>query len=251
MYNLAMFRNHRIRLLAALILTLGLTLPRGTAALPAPNMTIRSPGNGSTVTSPISVSAEMTPGADGLVRLTLTDQSNNTLSRQLLRIESDKDTPIPFTTELPFELPGPDVDALLTLSTQDIYHRPLALRSVLLTLTASGATQINPPQYADPWLEITYPEPLDILTGGRFTIQGTITPLTDNPVIFELITDTGGVIGTAQLAVTQVGETISFEQPMSYGFITTIRDVRLVVRQTLDGYGTNVILDSLLLALLP
>jgi hypothetical protein len=193
----------------------------------------------------------MLPGADGLVRLALTDKSNGTLSRQLLRVDAGDDTPISFTTELSFELPGSDVEALLTLSTQDIYHRPLALRSVLLTLTASGEAQITSQQYTGPWLEITYPEPLDIITGGQFTIQGAVTPVTDNPVIFELITDSGGVIGSAQLAVTQPGQTFTFEQLISYAYITTIRDVRLVVRQTLDGYGTNVVLDSLLLALLP
>lgn len=251
MYNLAMSRNHRIWLLAALILTLSLALPHSSMARPAPGITIRSPGDSSTVTSPIAVSAEMVPGADGLIRLVLTDERNNTLSRQLLRIDSDVDGPIPFKTALPFELPGPDTEALLTLSTQDIYHRPLALRSVLLTLTTSGEAQINRPPSAAPWLEITFPEPLDIITGGQFTILGTVTPVTDNPVIFELITDSGGVIGSAQLAVTEPGQAVTFEQPISYGYIKKIRDVRLVMRQTLDGYGTNVVLDSLLLALLP
>ncbi|MDY6873888.1 MAG: hypothetical protein SVR81_07990 [Chloroflexota bacterium] len=246
-----MFRYHRIRLLTILIITLGLTLPRGTAALPAPSMSIRSPGDGATVTSPIAVSAEMVPGADGLVRLALIDQRNNTLSRRLLRIDSDLDTPIPFTASLPFELPGPDTEALLTLSTQDIYHRPLALRSVLLTLTTSGEPQVASPRAADPWLEITFPEPLDILTGGQFTVRGSVKPITDNPVIFELITDSGGVIGSAQLAVSEPGKTAPFEQLLSYGYINKIRDVRLVVRQTIDGYGANVVLDSLLLALLP
>ncbi|MCB2214041.1 hypothetical protein KQH50_01475 [bacterium] len=246
-----MSRTRRFRLLALLVFTLCLALPRSSSALPAPSMSILSPGDGATVTSPIAVSAEMVPGADGLVRLALTDERNNTLSRQLLRVDSDLDTPIPFITALPFELPGPDMEALLTLSTQDIYHRPLALRSVLLTLTTSGEPQVASPPAGEPWLEITFPEPLDILTGGQFTVQGAVTPVTDNPVIFELITDSGGVIGSAQLAVTEPGETVTFEQPLSYAYINKIRDVRLVIRQTMDGYGTNVVLDSLLLALLP
>ena len=181
----------------------------------------------------------------------MTDKLNNTLARQLLRIDPGSETEITFDTDLAFEIPNGSMEALLTLSTQDDYHRPLALRSVLVTLNSSGETQINLNANEESWLEISYPEAQEIIGGGKFTVLGSVTPVTQNPVIFELITDSGGVIGTAQLAVNQAGERVSFELPLTYGFISSVRDVRMVIRQTIEGYATNVILDSIPLALAP
>ena len=166
-------------------------------------------------------------------------------------MDSDRDAEIAFDSNLTFEIPNGTMEALLTLSTQDDYHRPLALRSVLVTLNTSGETQINFNSNEDSWLDINYPQSQEIISGGKFTVLGSITPITDKPIIFELITDTGGVIGTAQLAVSQAGEGFSFELPLTYGFISTVRDVRLVIRQTIEGYATAVILDSIPLALAP
>ncbi len=246
-----MFHQRRITFVLLFIAALSLLLPGTASALPAPFMTIHTPGSGSTVTAPIPVSAMIRPGADGLIRLTLTDKADNTLARQLLRVDANGDTEITFDTNLAFEIPNGSMEALLTLSTQDDYHRPLALRSVLVTLSSSGKPEITTNLDETPWLEIDYPEAQDIIAGGKVTVLGSVTPVTHKPIIFELITDSGGVIGTAQLAVKGAGEQFDFELPLTYNYISSVRDVRLVVRQTMDGYATDVILDSLPLALAP
>lgn len=251
LYNWTMFHKRRIVLILVFIAALSLFLPGAASAVSSPSMVILTPGNGSTVTAPIPVSAVFQPGADGLIRLTLTDQANITLARQLLRVDASGDAEILFETNLAFEIPNGNTEALLTLSTQDDYHRPLALRSVLVTLSSGRDAQVSRNTAEEPWLEIIYPEPLEIIAGGKFTVLGSVTPITENPIIFELITDTGGVIGGVQLAVNQAGKKFSFELPLTYGFISSVRDVRLLVRQTIDGYATNVILDSLPLALAP
>jgi hypothetical protein len=246
-----MFHKRRIIFVLVFIAALSLFLPKAAYAVPSPSMAIRTPGNGSIVTAPIPISAIVQPGADGLIRLTLTDKADNTLARQLLRVDSGSETEITFDTNLTFEIPNGTMEALLTLSTQDDYHRPLALRSVLVTLNSNGEAQVNFNSNEEAWLEINFPEAQEIIGGGKFTVQGSVIPVTQNPIIFELITDTGGMIGTAQLAVNQAGERFSFELPLTYGFISSVRDVRLVVRQSIDGYANNVILDSLPLALAP
>ena len=246
-----MLSKHRSFFILVILLSLSLALPRASSAAPAPSMTILSPGSGSALTSPIPVSALVQPGADGLIRLTLTDQANRTISRQLIRVAPAGEEEISLETQLLFEVPYPGVEGLLTLSTQDEFHRPLAQRSVLLTLNAGGETEIQPNPVSGHWLEIHSPEPGAALSGGSFTIAGTITPATDQPVRFELITDSGGQIGSAQLAVGEPGQTVPFEITISYGFISTARDVRLVIRQTLADYSANLLLDSLPLTLAP
>lgn len=246
-----MFHQRRISYVLIIFIALSLLLPATASAVPTPSIFIHTPGNGSTVTAPIPVSATVQPGADGLIRLTLTDKADNVLARQLLRVKANGVTEITFATDLAFEIPNGSMEALLTLSTQDDYHRPLALRSVLVTLSSSGEPEVNTNHDETPWLEIDDPEPQDAIDGGKFIVRGSVIPVTDKPVIFELITDTGGVIGTAQLAVSQAGEGFSFELPLTYGFISSVRDVRLVIRQTIEGYASAVILDSIPLALAP
>jgi len=246
-----MLLKQRSILILLLILSLSLVLPRASSAAPAPSMTILSPGEGSTVNSPLTVSAILKPGADGLIRITLMDKSGRTLSRQLLRIDAPEGEEINLDSQLLFEIPNPGLEGLLALATQDEFHRPLAERSVLVKLDDSGTVQLEPNSASGQWLDITSPKTNAALSGGQFTIQGTLTPVTDQPVYFELITDSGGQIGSAQLAVDQPGKTIAFEITLSYGFISTVRDVRLVIRQSMEDYAANVILDSLPLTLAP
>lgn len=246
-----MLLKRRTWLILSLLLILPLIWPQASLAAPAPSMTILSPGAGSVVTSPIPISALLRPGADGLIRITLGDKADRTISRQLLRVPVDGDVEISLETQLLYEIPYPGVEGLLTLSTQDEYHRPLAQRSVLLTLTADGETEIQPNPAGEQWLTITSPEPGETLSGGEFTIEGTVTPLTDQPVRFELITDSGGQIGSVQLWFSDPGQATPFALTISYGFISTERDVRLVIRQTMPDYTANLVLDSLPVILAP
>lgn len=222
----------------------------GTASSPG-LINILTPGEGSAVNSPIELDAEIQPGGDGLARVSLLDRQNNVLARQLIRTDPDLQTISRFSTQLAFEIPTESTPALLTLATQDEHHRPLSLRSVTLTLHSDGTASITTPDTIASWLEIDQPAPHESLSGGSFIVDGRVTPIIQNPVIFELITDTGGVIGSSQLAVQESGEPLDFSIQLSYDFITTTRDVRMIVRQTINPYGANMILDSLPITLSP
>lgn len=247
-----MFNKHRTRIGFFLLLVLSLTLPQTGLAQSSSSIVILTPGDGSEVSAPISVTAELYPGADDLVRVTLIDQKDTLLVRQLLRVDSEDDnTPIQFTTSLAYEIPTEDTTALLTIATQDDYHRPQALRSVTLTLRTDGQAVIQSQTSDSSWLTVTEPVALDILGGGQITVRGTVTPVNTNPVRFELINDNGITIGSAQLLVLEAGETVDFDVSLSYAYVTTITDVRLVIRQTSDEFASNVILDSVPIALTP
>lgn len=246
-----MLLKHRSIFILLIILSLSLLLPRASVAAPAPSMTILSPGEGSVLASPIPVSAVVQPGADGLIRITLTDENGRVISRQLLQVNSTENEEITLDSQILYETSYPGLEGLLTLATQDTYHRPLAQRAVPVILDDSGEVQLQPNPASGQWLDIHSPEPEASISGGKFTVQGTITPVTTKPILFELVSDSGGQIGSAQLAVGHAGETVPFEITLSYGFITTARDVRLVIRQTMEDQAANIILDSIALTLAP
>ena len=231
---------------------LSLLPPQMGSALPSPPITNLSPGEGAIVTSPIFIDAQIRPGQDGLIRVTLLNRDNTAIARQLIKLNSPRDgQQIPFSTSIVFEIPQEHIQALLTLETQDRFHRPVSLRGVLLTLESDGEAMVQNQPTTSNWLTITSPIEGDSFKGGNFTVEGIITPPTSNPVIFELITDSGGVIGTSQLAVDEPGIPSQFNISVTYAFITSRRDVRLIVRQTVNPYGSNIVLDSLPISLSP
>jgi hypothetical protein len=237
--------------LIAFILIFCLFSPQKSIAQSASSITLLSPGEDSLVTSPIFVTAEVYPGADKLIRVTLIDQQNNLLARQLLHVTPSEGNPIQFNTDLAFEIAGESTQALLTISTQDKHHRPKSLRSVVLNLQTDDPAKIQPYNFTDHWLTITEPPSLATRSGGQFLVSGRIVPPNNNPVMFDLMTESGGVVGTSQLDVQTPGEAFDFEVLLSYDFITEAHEVRLIIRQRLNEFSSDAILDSMPIVLLP
>lgn len=220
-------------------------------AQPIQPITILSPGENSFVTSPIHINAMIQPGGDGLIRLTLVDKNQNLLARQLLRLNAKGGSAIEFTTDLAFEIPTESTPALLILATQDHLHRPLSTRSVALTLLSGGEDDIQSQSDQAPWLTITRPLPGALISDTTIVIEGTVTPKNSKPIIFELVRESGGVMISKQLGVDQPCVTMNFSVSLIYTPNTDVEDIRLVIRQTAQDLGVNVILDSLPIRLAP
>ena len=220
-------------------------------AQPVERIAILAPGENSLVTTPIEITAVVFPGDDGLIRVTLVDKHQNLLTRQLLRVESPSDTAIEFTTSLVFEIPAETSTANLTIATQDHLHRPLALRSIGLDLASSGEAQIQAQLANDPWLTVTHPEPGAMIGESPMLITGTVRPINENPIVFELLNERGGAIVSKQLAVGAPSENLDFEFFLAYPPAANMRDMRLVIRQSAGWLGVEAILDSLPVTIIP
>jgi hypothetical protein len=250
-YNFPMVYRWRNALLLCLLLCLGSISSYSISAQPGQHIIILSPGAHSEVTAPIHVTGLVYPGEGALVRVTLVDQQENLLTRQVLRISGSHHEVVEFTAELAFEIPGERTAAILTVLTQDHVNRPIAISSVPLTLQGSGESRIEPQLSVDPWLEINQPKPGAVINDSPMIVSGTVRPINDRPVIFELINERGSVIVTRQMAVETVGEMVAFEIPLPYLPSSRIRDMRLVIRQSSGIAGVNAILDSLPLTIVP
>jgi len=240
------------RVLFTLLLALLLLPPGAGTAENAPHITLLTPGDGSRLTSPIGVSAEIETDGSGLVRVELLDKGGKAIARQLLRVDGGSEGELSaFWSDLAFEIPSGEADALLTLSLLDAFYRPVALRSTRVTLLSEGEVQIVPYQDEGSWVTLTRPEPMDIITGGSLTVSGTVTPITENPILIELIADDGRVIGSAQVRVQSPGQSFNFETELFYYYIQTFTDARLIVRQSDPAYNATLLLDSIQIGVAP
>ncbi len=228
-------------------------LPALTAALPwqppepiqPASLHILTPGPNSTVTSPIIIKADLHCGGYGLARIELVDLHGKLLSRQVLRLGSRLGMPSYVTLPIYFDMPHDEVKARLTIYVNDKFGRPLSLTSVNLTLTSKDSA-INPPRDGKSAFVISTPQEGSTHTGDTLQVKGWMRPYANSVVIFELITETGGIIGSRQLAVPEnSGEVyIPFEVELPYIFVTSTRNVRLVIRQMGENIPGNVVLIS-------
>lgn len=246
--------SKKLRAFFILFLLLILNIPsvQVSNARETTSLTILNPGEGSEVTSPIHLSAEIQPNPGGLIRVALVNREGQEISRKLLRMDTEKSiSGATFTTDLPFEIPTDQAKALLTLSILDNAYQTTALRSVEVILRSEGSVttinQTNP----EPWLKIDNPQPSEFASGGVLILEGSVTPKGESPVIFELITAEKRVVGSAQLAITTPNQRIPFEIPLKYTIQELQTDANLIIRQTDQIYGVLIALDIIPLTLSP
>jgi hypothetical protein len=234
-----------------ILISLSVVVRGRSLAQPTAMLTLIIPGEGSKLTSPIHILVEIQDPGPGLIRLALVDAKGIVLARQLLRLPPNMTESQPFESWLYFEMPEQSTSTRLTISLHDSTMQALSLRSVYLTLRSDGVDESLPNSNPAAWLTLDLPSAQMAFDEGEVHAVGTIIPLNDNPVIFDLVTDTGGVVGTLQLPVTQKGQPQPFDINIPYSFITKARSARLVIRQVGKTQPGNVILDSLPITLIP
>jgi hypothetical protein len=220
-------------------------------AQPVEPITILSPGDGSVVTAPIEITALVQPGAENLVRVSLVSRQGDLLARQVMRLNTSHQHAVEFSTQLAFEIPGESVLAILSVTTLDHAQRPIAVRTVGLTLQDTGDVKIEPNVISDPWLMISQPDPGMVINSSPLVVVGQVTPINDNPVNFSLLNERGGAIVARQLAVETLGEPIDFEISLPFPPIFAVQDMRLIIWQASLINDIYAILDSLLITIEP
>jgi hypothetical protein len=205
-------------------------------------LSIISPGSGSSVTSPIALVVDINSRDIQLIRVSLIDENGMLLARQLLPPENRRLSLNEVTYSIAFDIPQAESPALLTVDVLDNNFQTQQTRSIMLILLSSGEAKILPNSYVENWVTIDAAEIIEETNGKQIRITGSLIPITDKPLHFELITVTGRVIGSRQLAVQYPGISTSFTIfiPIQGGD----DPARLVLRQTISPYQTNVILDS-------
>lgn len=221
---------------------------------PLADFRIKSPGLYSRAVSPIKLSANAIVGEDGYLNIALIGEDSRFIIRQALDFRRYIGQSITLSQEIPFEINGAGETARLELSSVDEYGRIAALTSVDLVLLKIGNPEIYPE--IDPLEHFDIRAPLADSTarGGLLMVSGLARPANTNPVIIELITENGAIVGSAQFSVSPSsgGHTHSpFNVGVPYS-VTATTPVRLTIRQeSSTRIPGTVSVTSLLLTLEP
>ncbi len=231
----------KFTLILCLIFFLGPSVCFGESLTPS-QLTIKFPGENSIITSPLTLTAEIPSNDVQLVRVNLFDPNGTLLARQLLIPNYTDEKLAESNYSIAFDISQEESPALLTVDVLDSSFQTQQTRSVLITLLSTGEENLVPKTDKEDWVTILSIEAIENSNGKQIQITGSLTPITDRPVHFELATETGRIIGSRQLAVQNAGISTSFT------VFIPIEDgndpAGLVVRQSITPYQTNVILDS-------
>ncbi len=225
--------------------------PLPTPAVSEAAIQIHMPGPLSKVTSPISVRGYVIPGYNNRVRVELFGEDGRLLARQVTGVYTST-TWAYLSVDLRFEIGAAGELGRLTVSTEDGLGRLQALSSVHLLLLSDGEDVINPPEPPYERCLLSWPLPGGQVSGSVLLVEGQFRPLNRQPLVIELVSESGGVIATRLVAVEPAADDsyVPFAIDLPY-LIEAPMWARLVVRQPDERIPGTMYLYSQEIALYP
>lgn len=157
---------------------------------------IYRPGNLSRVTSPLKVSAHIMPGWLGqTVRIELLGEDGRTLVRVVKNYQPGPSSYANLSLDLEFGITAVAEAGRLVISVEDEQGRMKAINSVDLILLSLGEADINPVDESLERIIITEPRPKAMIQGGHVLMTGQVLPKGEGPLVAELVTEEGKVVG--------------------------------------------------------
>ncbi|MCJ7694301.1 MAG: hypothetical protein MUO40_02645 [Anaerolineaceae bacterium] len=212
---------------------------------------ILSPSTGSSLVSPIQLQAEVTCNPNNFVRIELIDTNRNLLYRQVIRHECGIASIFKLNESIYFDTNKKDSLARLTISLLDNSSRILAISSVNLALSNEKQSLLPSPLNQTDFLIIS-PKEDSLTQGGSLMVYGWVNPPNMSPVILELISESGKLIGSRQILIHNnlLEDFQYFEINIPYD-IPGIQLVRFTIRQMGEKIPGNVSLESQIIQLGP
>jgi len=169
--------------------------PEPPVEIPYAAIQIISPGALSRVTSPLELHAFLYPGDHGRARVELYGEDGRLMYRQLFVFTTEPGVQTNLFAEIDFEIIGVAETARLVVSVDDEYGRLKVLAAEDLILLALGDADINPPGDLLAPIVIQEPIPKVLIQGDKLTVSGLVRSAVDHPLLVELVTTDGKVIG--------------------------------------------------------
>ena len=202
-------------------------------AIPTAHIRIHRPGPGSRVSSGFFLIIDFLPSGGNKVRIELMGEDGRSLtafSHPYIARRNQERVELAFAIE--YEILAFSELGRIQVSLDDEFGRPQALTSTDLILLSTGSASINPPQDERAKIFIQQPFKDTIVPGGSLALTGIIRTDQTQPLVVELTTEDGTVVGTALAGV-------AVEPGQSYGLFAgevqyTVDEplwVRLTVRE--------------------
>ena len=169
--------------------------PQPPVEIPFADIQFISPGELSRVISPLELYVFLVPGDSGRARVELFGEDGRLMYRKLFVFGSPSGLQTNLRDEIDFEIKGVAETARLVISVDDAYGRVKGLASEELILLSMGDSDLNPPgDFLEP-IVIQEPEPKVLIQGGSLAVTGLVRTSSEQPLLVELITTDGKVIG--------------------------------------------------------
>jgi hypothetical protein len=211
--------------------------PTYTPIPPLAKLVIRKPGYLSKLISPVRMEMMVSPGEDGLIWVDLIGEDSRTIVRQSYNYSRYRGQQIWIGPSLEFNITAASELTRLVVSIQDIFGRRIALTSVEVVLFKVGENEITSQADTQAPYIIRFPKAEEEISGGVVAVTALVRPVNDTPVILELITEDGRIIGSSKVDVPDPSGDLShtlFEVNISYT-ISERTPVRLTIRQESDN----------------
>ncbi|MRR29756.1 hypothetical protein EG834_05425, partial [bacterium] len=200
-----------------------------------PNALIQiiEPGSMSQLASPFTVQASVVPGAGRLVSMQLFGEDGRLIHDQLLRLSTADSGWSNLVEEIKFEIPSAGESAMLVISTHDEFDRPITQAATQIFLMQIGKSDINGYDFIkQPYIVKSFKDEA-VISGGVVKVTGFAHSYNSNPLIIELLTESGGVMETQLVKLPRGSENLNYvpfsaEIPYDVGITTP---VRMTIRQ--------------------
>jgi hypothetical protein len=194
------------------------------------------------------------PGDDGYVYFDLLGEDGRIINHMEDNLKYNLGQHIIIVPKIDFQTSAVAESARLVMYTRDSAGRIISLTSADLFLLSLGSSVVNASNLQqEPYL-VRWPHYGDSISGGIVHLIGLAKPLSNKPLVVELIDDQQNVVGTTILQVPPPTGKLShtpFEVDIPYS-IKEEKTVRLSLRQESDTrIPGDVGLFSLMLDLLP
>jgi hypothetical protein len=210
--------------------------PSKTPIPPLAGIRITRPGLLSRVLSPFRLEASAIPAPDGWIQLALIGEDGRVLINRSLHYAQSTSEQVFIQEEIEFSISGVAETARLVLYTLDPFDRMISLSSVDLVLLSLGEEQISPPVSLREPLFIIRPYLNEPFSNNLITVRGLISPVSNQPLIFEAISEQNIVLFSTTLdagPVTAERAYVPFEITIPYT-VQSFTRARLTLRQDSD-----------------
>ena len=214
------------------------------APIPTATIAIITPSNGSMVMSPIKLETKIACDPGEILRIELTDKQERLLFRKLILPDCRSNVSLELKELIYFDAPSGNTKTRLAISLIDPEDITRAIASSELLLSQDNSS-INIAKDSQSNFIIISPAENTLLSHGKFPVSGWIRPVEQTPVIFELLSDTGGLISSRQIAIPKdyAGEYFFFDINIPFS-IPRIRNAILIIRQMGSSIPGNIALES-------
>ena len=220
--------------------------------VPLSNIQILSPGPSSKVISPFIMRAAVKPGPGSVVLIELLGEDGRLLMREVQNFQSVQNEWVSLGSEVEFGINAVAESGRIQISVEDEHGRLKSLSSVDLILQSIGEQDLNQPVDQHENIYIESPSPNRLIQGGTMRVEGLARTRASQPLMIEIRTSDGRIVGTRQVSLTPSPDSAygNFAIDVPYTVDSTNK-VRVQVWESGDRIPGIVNLSSLEVSLSP